>query len=198
LAHSYGVDALRYFVIRNMNPARDAEFSLETVNQRYEADLANNLGNLLNRLAAMVGRYCDGRIPTPGPLTEAEQTLIRSAEALPAAVFAHVQTFTLHEGLEKIMAFSSEINNYLQQTGPWRAAKQGNTDRVNTSLYCAAEALRLVAVLLQPVMPERTAEIWRQLGWEPVIPLSEALTWGCLQAGSATSPGLPLFPRIEQ
>ncbi len=197
LADIYGVDALRYFLIRNMNPARDAEFSVATVDQRYQADLANNLGNLLNRLVSMIGRFCDGRIPTPGQLTEPEQTLIQAAQSLPTTVFDHVQTFTLHEGLEKIMAFSSDINNYLQQTGPWREAKNDNSERVTTSLYCAAEALRLASVLLHPVMPEKTADLWRQLGWQPPTPLSDALTWGCLQPETKTNPSQPLFPRVE-
>ncbi len=197
LAGIYGVDALRYFLIRNMNPARDAEFSAETLDQRYQADLANNLGNLLNRIVSMIGRYCDGRIPTSNESTKAEEALIETAESLPAAVFAHVDTFTLHEALEKIIAFASDINTYLEQTGPWREAKKGNDQRVATILYHAAEALRLVSVLLHPVMPEKTADLWRQLGWQPPEPLGEALTWGHLKPGSPTNPGQALFPRIE-
>jgi methionyl-tRNA synthetase len=197
LAEVYGVDALRYFLIRNMNPARDAEFNVHSVDQRYQADLANNLGNLLNRIMTMIGRFCDGRIPTPGELTEAERRLIEAAEGLPGRVFEHVEGFTLHEALEKILAFSSEINTYLQETGPWREAKKGNRERVATSLYHAAEALRLAAVLLQPVMPERTAELWRQLGWQRPEQLSEGLVWGRLKPGTRVVVGRPLFPRVE-
>jgi methionyl-tRNA synthetase len=145
----------------------------------------------------MIGRFCDGQIPNPGPLTAMDEALIKSAEQLPAAIYEHVTTFSLHEGLEKFMAFSSEVNNYLQQTGPWREAKEGNQERVNTSLYCATEALRLVSVLLSPVMPERTAELHRQLGWQPSDPLSVGLTWGCLQPGAQTQPATPLFPKVE-
>jgi methionyl-tRNA synthetase len=191
------VDALRYFLIRNMNPARDAEFSAAIVDQRYQADLANNLGNLLNRIVAMIGRYCDGRIPSPGQPTVVEQALIQTAERLPAAVFAHVESFTLHEALEKILAFSSDINTYLEQTGPWHEARKGNEERVAAILYHAAESLRLVSVLLHPVMPEKTAELWHQLGWQPPQQLNTTLTWGCLQPSSQTNPGEPLFPRIE-
>lgn len=197
LAKVYGVDALRYFLIRNMNPARDAEFSVESVDQRYQADLANNLGNLLNRVVAMVGRFCDGRIPAPGQLAAAERRLVEAAEALPGVVFGYVDSFALPEALEKIVAFSSLINSYLQETGPWREAKQGNPERVATSLYHAAEALRLAAVLLQPVMPERTAELWRQLGWERPERLAEGLVWGCLEPGTRVEAGRPLFPRVE-
>jgi methionyl-tRNA synthetase len=197
LAQVYGVDALRYFLIRNMNPARDAEFSVANVDQRYQADLSNNLGNLLNRLVAMIGRYYDGRIPTPGQSTAAEEALIQTAELLPAAVFAHVESFTLHEALEKTLAFSSDINTYLEQTGPWHEAKKGNDERVTAILYHAAEALRLVSVLLHPVMPEKTAELWHQLGWLPPQSLHNTHSWGCLQPGSQTNPGKPLFPRVE-
>jgi methionyl-tRNA synthetase len=196
LADLYGVDALRYFLIRNMNPTRDAEFSVDTVDQRYQADLANNLGNLLNRIVSMIGRFCDGRIPTPGQSTEAEIGLIETAESLPNTIRFHAQTFTLHEGLEKIMAFSSDINTYLEQTGPWREAKKGNNERVATILYRAANALLLVSVLLHPVMPGKTAELWQQLGWQPPEIL-DSFDFHSLQPGTQTNPASPLFPRIE-
>jgi methionyl-tRNA synthetase len=195
LAGVYGIDAFRYFLIRNMNPARDADFSADSLDQRYQTDLANNLGNLLNRIVTMIERYCHGRIPQPGPPTDPEKALIHLAACLPDEVFAHLQTITLHEALDKILNFASEINGYLERTSPWHESKHGRQQRVETTLYYAAEALRLAALLLHPVMPHKTAGIWQQLSWQRSETLSQDLSWGQLQPGTAIQNGPPLFPR---
>ncbi|MGD1993964.1 MAG: methionine--tRNA ligase, partial [Anaerolineae bacterium] len=89
----------------------------------------------------------------------------------------------------------SEINRYLERTAPWKRAKAGEQERVATILYTAMEALRLVSVLLQPVMPEKMAELWRRLGWQPPQALDAPLTWGQLRPGNPVASGPPLFPR---
>jgi methionyl-tRNA synthetase len=88
-----------------------------------------------------------------------------------------------------------ETNRYLEQTAPWQQAKHGHTGRVETALYYAAEALRLAALLLQPVLPEQMFEVWRRLGWQPPSPLRDGLTWGQLQPGAPVVAGPPLFPK---
>jgi methionyl-tRNA synthetase len=174
VADVYGVDALRYFLIRDMVLGRDADFTVERVQQRYEGDLANDLGNLLHRLVNMVGRYCEGRIDR---------------------TFALVDDMALTDAVGGVMETVGEVNAYLERTAPWHRARAGETERVATILYTAAEALRLCALLLEPVMPERIAELYRRLGWTPPAAAHDRLSWGELQAGAPVTAGPPLFPR---
>ena len=110
-------------------------------------------------------------------------------------MFAEVDALALNQALAHVMGVVREINGYLERTAPWREAKAGHEARVATILYTACEALRLVSVLLQPVLPERTEELWRRLGWQPPAHLEDALSWGGLQPGTGVVLGPPLFPR---
>lgn len=195
LARIYGIDAFRYFLIRDMTLGRDADFSEENLARRYQADLANDLGNLLNRLVHMIGRYCDGRIPTPGQPVGIDEELRRQCEELVPKTFELVDNLALNEAVAGVMAAIGNINGYLEQTAPWQRAKEGNPARVATILYYAAEALRLTSVLLHPVMPERMEELWRQLGISGGQTLMQELTWGHLLPGKPLSSGQPLFPK---
>jgi methionyl-tRNA synthetase len=111
-------------------------------------------------------------------------------------VFERMEAIAPNEALMLVMGVVRETNGYLERTAPWRRAKEGQVERVATSLYTAAEALRLTSVLLHPVLPERTAGLWRRLGLQPPEPLKDGLTWGGLQPGSPVAAGPPLFPRI--
>jgi methionyl-tRNA synthetase len=199
LADVYGVDAFRYFLLRDMTPGLDAEFDAGRVGARYTADLANNLGNLLQRVTSMTARYASGITPTPSEewLTEEETSLRAKVEALPGQVFAQVEQFAVNAALAQCMEVLGAVNAYLERTAPWLRAKAGDQGRVASILYTAGEALRLVSVLLAPVLPDRTAELWRRLGWQPPIDLREGLHWGSWQPGSRVETGEPLFPRIE-
>jgi methionyl-tRNA synthetase len=198
LAEIYGADAFRYFLMRNMTLGRDANFDEEGLRHRYQADLANDLGNLLHRLVNMLRRYCNASIPSPGPPSEAEGKLLECCQALPAQVFDLVGELAPNEALAQVMEVVKETNRYLEQTAPWQQAKQGQTERVETILYHAAEALRLASVLLQPVLPDRMSEVWRRLGWQPPSALRDGLTWGALQPGAPVVAGPPLFPKDIQ
>ena len=214
LAAVYGVDALRYFLIRDMALGRDADFSVESLARRYRGDLANDLGNLLHRLVHMVVRYCGGRIPAPTPTLpqlwgrekqdagaaqsqpwgREEAALRARCMSLVDQTFARVEALALNEALAGVMEAIGAINRYLEQTAPWQQARAGRPERVATILYTAAEALRLASILLQPVLPGQTAELWRRLGWQPPVPLREGLAWGRLQPGTQVVAGPPLFP----
>jgi methionyl-tRNA synthetase len=195
LAGLYGVDAFRYFLMREMTPGRDANFSQSLIDARYQADLANDLGNLLSRIVSMIGRYCEGEVPGPGELTQDELALRARCEGVVGPVFDAVEALAVNEGVAQVFEVVSEINRYLERTAPWLRAKEGERERAGTILYCAAEALRLCACLLHPVMPEKTQEVVHRLGVPDTVPSSEDLVWGQLRPDNVTVAGEPLFPR---
>lgn len=195
LVDIYGVDAFRYFIMRDMTPGLDADFDAERVDSRYTSDLANNLGNLLQRVVNMTYRYCGGCIPQPGPETAEEAGLRALVEALPGQVFEQIDRLAVNTALSQIMDGLTAVNGYLERTAPWTQAKAGRAERVTAILYTAAEALRLISVLLSPVLTEKTREIFSRLGWED-DQAGDGLAWGVLKPGSAVTAGDPLFPRI--
>jgi methionyl-tRNA synthetase len=195
LAQSYGVDAFRYFLTRDMTLGRDADFSQENLVRRYQADLANDLGNLLNRLVHMIGRYSGGRVPAPAQALEIDTALRQQCQAIVPTTFELVDQLALNEAVAGVMTVVGGINGYLEQTAPWQQAREGDSARVATILYHAAEALRLVSVLLYPIMPNRMEELWRQLGWTASQDWTYELQWGRLQPDRPVSGGQPLFPK---
>jgi len=205
LADVYSVDAFRYFLLRDMTLGQDAEFSRERLDSRYHVDLANNLGNLLQRLAQLVTRR-GGTIPQPGEETDLEQQLRGLCTSLPQQVFDLVEDFAVNQALERIFDALTAVNQYLENTAPWKASKAGGPTpgapegvaRLGTILYTACEALRLCSVLLAPVIPKKAAEVWQRLGWQPPEPLAQGLAWGGLQPGAPVTVGDPLFPRKEE
>ena len=179
LAQIYGVDAFRYFLLRDMVLGQDADFDAERVASRYNVDLANNLGNLLQRVTSMAARYCDGNLPAPFLAATAEdETLHAQIDGLAERVFARVDAYQLNEGLALCMDALTAANGYLERTAPWKLYKAGEGVRVGDVLANAAEVLRLAAHLLSPVMPEKCAEVLRRLHG-PICP------------------GEPIFPRVE-
>jgi methionyl-tRNA synthetase len=203
MAEQYGADAFRYLLLREMTPGLDADFDTARVAARYTNDLANNLGNLLQRVTSMAARYLDGRLPgvqgrDAEDLFGAEEEALRAQiEVLPEAVFAQVEAFQVHTALSLVMDGLAAVNGYLERAAPWAQAKQGSLARVGVILSTAAEALRLSALLLLPVLPQKAAETCRRLGWALPEDLSHGLRWGCLAPGSRVEVGEPLFPRKE-
>ncbi len=196
LAQVYGVDAVRYFLLREMTLGRDADFSETGFVQRYESELANDLGNLLHRIVNMIGRYCDGRVPEPQAAKVNSTILREQCQVTVSRVLSQVEQLRLNEALANVAGTVNRINGYLQETAPWSLAKQkGRQSEVNDTLYTAAEALRLISVLLWPVLPERISELWRRLGWSPPETLRDGLKWGGLQPGTEVIEGPPLFPK---
>ncbi|MBI4734978.1 MAG: methionine--tRNA ligase [candidate division NC10 bacterium] len=199
LADKYGLDALRYFLLREMVFGLDANFGEVALVQRLNADLANDLGNLLQRTLTMVGRYCDGRIPAPGdPATEGDRTLRGVAQGLAGRVAEAMEAFAFHRALEAIWELLNAGNKYLDEQKPWELAKR-DREALARVLGHTCEALRLAGLFLSPFVPATAEKLWAQLGVTgPVAEarLREAGRWGA--AGPrAMVRGEALFPRVE-
>lgn len=199
LADKYGLEALRYFLLREMVFGLDANFSEVGLVSRLNADLANDLGNLLQRTLTMVGRYCDGRIPAAGdPVTPGDQTLVQVAEALGAKVAEAMEVFAFHRALEAIWDLLSACNKYLDDQKPWELAKR-DRDGLHRVLGHVCEALRLTGLLLFPFLPATAQKMWGQLGMAGALAdarLAEVGRWGA-GAPRLMRRGEPLFPRVE-
>jgi methionyl-tRNA synthetase len=191
LTSDFGVDAVRYHLLRATPLGSDGEFSYEGIVSRYNADLANNLGNLLSRVATVVGSKCGGIGPAPdpnSPLKPVSEAIVEET----AAAWARIAP---NEGLEATWRLIREANALLEATEPWKAEPGPATDAI---LGSALEALRIVAVLAYPAMPTTSAEIWKRIGLDGTpedrrVPADAA--WGGYPGGVPIEKGAPLFPR---
>ena len=198
----FGRDALRYFVMREMVFGQDADFTDEAFLGRYNADLANDLGNLVSRATTMVHRYCGGLVPQPNEslLTrDSERELTKSFDALVASVTSSVREFHFSFALREIWDAIGATNRYIVTREPWTLAKTATKrDELHTALYVAASSVRVIAELLRPFMPETGERTLRMLGLEPSPKSWLSLREARLPPGSRLRETEPLFPRIEQ
>jgi methionyl-tRNA synthetase len=200
LLATFGVDAYRYYFMREVAFGQDGSFSWESMLERFNADLANGLGNLASRVLSMIAQYFDGVVPEPGG--SAGDRLRQAAEkALPAYGNA-MEAFAFHEALDAAFGIVREANGFIVEMEPWKLAKDAaQRDTLGGVLWSCAEALRILAVLLFPVMPDASERLWSQLGMaEPLeqIGLDDAAQWGGLPAGAKVTKGEALFPRIAE
>ncbi len=201
---TYGVDAFRYFLIAEMTLGQDASFTEEAFVKRYNADLANDLGNVTNRVLNMISRYCDDKMPAPAAAdagfdTTLEDGLWKDAVAAAEQMGPMIGNMKLDSSVAMVMTAVRKINVYLQERAPWSLAKQeGSEAEVAHCLYTAAECLRVCAALLYPVMPEKMRALRTALGMADATPhLGKLAEFGVLVPGSAISQPGALFPRIE-
>ena len=196
LVQRFGADALRYFVAREMSFGQDANFSDEAFLERYNADLANALGNTASRTTAMTNRYLAGVVPAPsgeGPVPDAAATAV-------AGYLEHMDALEPHRALEAAWQLLATLNGFLQERQPWNLAKEGDARRAELEavLYSSLEGLRIASILIEPFMPTIAAELRTQLGaGEAPVNLGEATRWGGLPAGTRLSDARPLFPRVD-
>ncbi len=201
LVDHFGVDCYRYYFLREISFGQDGSFSWESMEQRYTTDLANDLGNLVNRVLNMVTSYCDTKVPEPaGPQGDAEAALAADLDTAMAGLEG-VNRLDFKKALEDLWVFVSGVNRYVEARAPWQLNKAGAVDDLGRTLYTAVDALRIIAVLISPVMPVAAQRLWDKLGLpaspaEQRVPASTA--WGGTPVGSVVDRGDLLFPKLEE
>lgn len=203
LIEEFGPDAIRYFLLREIMLGSDGTFSRDALIQRINADLANDLGNLLNRSMAMIERYFGGVIVQPGSETDIDRDLRNMAIETVQKYEVSMHNLEINAAITEIWRLIGRTNKYIDETMPWSLAKQeSGQERLATVMYNLAEVLRIVALLISPIMPATTEKIWEQLGLKEhghlPVNLQAAQIWGGIPVNTKIHKGQPLFPRIEE
>ena len=193
----FGVDAVRYYVLHEIPFANDGLISYELIMERVNTDLANILGNLVNRTISMTGKYFGGEIKAPGALQGPDEELLALAAATPARVEAQMESMHIADAIDEIFTLLRRANKYVDETEPWVLGRpDGDHARLATVLYHLLECIRIAATLLKPFMPETAEKIFRQLGVSDQS-LEEAKTFGLLRPGASVGKPEILFARID-
>ena len=189
LIEQYGVDPVRFYLMREMVLGQDANFTMDSFVKRYNSDLANDFGNLLNRITTLLNKNFEGIIPEEGERTSDEESIIGSVEALVNNMDIKIKEMKINESIEEIMQFIRSINKYMEHQKPWVLVKEDKNNAARV-LYTAGESIRIAAVLLSPVMPNRCADVLH------VFDSGKSTKWGQLKSGSKLNDHKALFPRI--
>ena len=191
LIDDYGVDPVRYYLMREMVLGQDANFTLKSFVNRYNSDLANDFGNLLSRISTLINKNYDGYMPEVSSLGDKEKRLKSISIELVKKFDNNMSRMSINEAIEETLQFVRSINRYFEHMAPWKLVKE-DLKSAGTVLYTGAEALRICAVLLSPIMPQRIQILLSVLNTESVD-----RNWGGLKSGTRLGYHKPLFPRIN-
>ena len=200
-----GLDALRYFLLREIVFGQDGSFSFDALVTRFNSDLANDYGNLASRTLSMIQRYCRGEVPYPAgkaALKDADNDIQQHATRAIEECRRLFDEYQFSKALECIWGVIGAVNKYIVENEPWAVAENPDEQsraRLGTILYTAAEALRVVTALVHPVMPESSSRVWQQLGLREIAKFRlDELKWGQLELGTKLGKVEPVFPRADK
>jgi methionyl-tRNA synthetase len=197
----YGLDGFRYFLMREMHFGHDGSFTEPALVNRFNADLANDLGNLFNRTLAMTHKYFGGRVPQCGELSADDRELIELGQKAMGQYIKHFQSFQVAQALESFWEFVRGVNRYIDSMAPWSLNKEGHLDRLQTVMSLVLASLRRIALAVWPVMPDAGEKMLSQLG-EKIDPRradleAEKQEWTMLAPETLVDRTSNLFPRQE-
>ena len=191
LIETYGVDPVRFYLMKEMVLGQDSNFSLDSFVKCYNSDLANDFGNLLSRVTNLINKFYDRKIPNGEDNSEAGKAVKKSAKETVACVLNLIDEMKINDAINHTFKFIREVNKYLEITAPWKLLKK-DIDSAGKILYTAAESLRITALILYPIMPNRAQTVFDIFHID-----SNEIEWGGLIAGTKIEVHKPLFPRIE-
>lgn len=199
LVEEYGVDSVRYFLLREMSFGLDSSFSYDSVITRQNSDLANDLGNLVSRSLTMVKNFCASKVPPSGDMQESDRELAEAATAMVAAYMQQMEKFAFNRALQEVWKVIGMANRYIVTNAPWELAKDpANRERLDTVLYTLLETLRLITLTMHPIMPTTAAKMATALGLTAAPDLTTQAKWGLLTVAGDITPGPALFPRLKK
>ena len=201
IANMLGMDALRYFLLREVVFGQDGNFSYNALVTRYNSDLANGLGNLSSRTAALIEKNFGGKIPQPGERKPQDDALAKETQGAIGAVLEHYEKFEFARALEAIWAVIGLADKYLTSEQPWALGNSPEEQqRKGTVLWTTAELLRIVCALAHPALPQTTGKIWTLLGQNGTVAgvALDGLRWGQLEPGAQLGKAQTLFPRVDK
>jgi methionyl-tRNA synthetase len=202
IQEKFGADSLRYFLLRDISFGEDGDFSWEKFLRRYNAELANDLGNLLHRTLNMVNRYLEGVVSSSGESAPLDDRLKGEFLSSVGRITSLMEDLELHIALSEIWKLVNLLNTYLENASPWSLAKSQQKERLKGVLYTALEGLRILSILVFPFIPSSARRIWDQLGLSGeefrAIKLDHANKWGYIKLGTKVKKGVPIFPRLKE